>query len=165
MSAPKLRCKATIKEPPYARKIWIELRKLEQKPYIKVGILEASGQHKGGVNVTVADVASFMEYGTETVPPRSFIASTLFKRSAELKKLVESQIRLIFEGKQTVDGALDVIGLKVTTWIKDHIIQGDFDWPPLKESTIIAKGSGQELIDTGQLLASVTYEKVMAANG
>lgn len=170
MSAPRFRVKCETKITPLGKKVWEQLRILDKGPYIKVGALATSGQHKGSVSISMVDVASFAEYGFTAadgsfVGPRSFIASTLFARKEDLKKLVQDQVKLIFDGQRTVEEVMDLIGTQVVAWIKDHIIQGDYSWPPLKESTIIKKGSGQELIDTGQLLASINYEKVMTKHG
>lgn len=151
-----------------------------RKPYVDVGVL--SGQRnaakenkaqnreekKHGAQVTKhahvptnIELARIHEYGTETIPERSFIRSTLFEKRPAIVELIKEVKAKIYSGKMTVSQALDIIGLQVQALIRGKITDGDKAWPPLKEATIKAKGSSKPLIDTGQLLKSVTYKKVI----
>lgn len=136
---------------------------LLRKPYVDVGVL--GGEHKpeesGGEPISNIALARIHEYGTPTIPERSFIRSTLFEQKPAIVELIKELKTKIYSGKMTVDKALDIIGLQVQTLIRGKINDGDFQWPPLSPKTIAKKGSDKPLIDTGQLLKSITYKKVI----
>lgn len=139
-----------------------EHQKLLKKPYVDVGVL--GGEHKGegeGAEMSNILLARVHEYGTDTVPERSFIRSTLFEQRPAIIELVKILKHQIYTGKTTVSKALDVIGLQVQALIRGKISDGDPAWPPLSPKTIAKKGSSKPLIDTGQLQKSITYKKVM----
>jgi hypothetical protein len=122
---------------------------------VVIGVLgsEAAAQHGGATN---ADVASWMEFGTTTpegkvhVPERSFLRSTLRLKAGDIRTFVNSRVRLVMSGKISADAAYEAIGLKVTAMVKATIRAGIA--PDLKVR------SGIPLINTGQLIGSLTHE-------
>lgn len=140
-----------------------EHQKLLRKPYVDVGVL--GGEHKpeesGGQPISNIGLARIHEYGTATIPERSFIRSTLFENRPMIVELIKEMKTKIYSGKMTVDKALDIIGLQLQTLIRGKIQDGDPAWPPNTDETIKRKGSSKPLIDTGQLLKSITYKKVI----
>lgn len=141
------------------------LEKLKNKPYVKVGVLEKSGQHEGLGDLTVADVATFHEFGTEgvngqIVPQRPFIRNTVDENTAELTRETEALRKQVIFFNLSVFKALSLLGLRIQKLIQSKITDGDSSWPALKQSTIDAKGSDKPLIDTGQLRRSISYEVV-----
>lgn len=144
--------------------IMARLKTLESKPYVKVGVLESAGDKQTDIGtaagLTVAQVATFHEFGTERTPERPFIRTTMTEKEAELmaetKRLRDD---VIFKGMSTFK-ALSLLGLKIQSAIKKKITEGDPAWPALAQSTIDAKGSDKPLIDTGQLRNSIQYEVV-----
>lgn len=122
---------------------------------ITVGIhgTEGGAAQKESPELTVADVATFHEFGTRTIPARSFIRAWFDERVAENRDLLLSQLKLVAAGKLTLEDAMQRVALKmeasVRKRIRAHIA------PPLAQSTIDRKGSSTPLISTGQLVASI----------
>lgn len=132
------------------------------KPVIKVGVLDKDGgepktEHDGTAgDVTLADVATWMEFGTEKIPARSFIRAWFDENEERVGKMLHVMLRSVIEGKRTREQALELLGQKFAAEIQARIASG-ID-PPLAESTIKRKGSSTPLIDTGQLRSAISYE-------
>jgi len=131
--------------------------------HAKVGVFSARG---GGLDKdgkpgsgTVLEVAIIHEYGAPDagIPQRSFIGGGISHGSSEIGKIQEKVAKAAFSGKITFDVGLEAIGLKAQTEIKNYITQGN-NLEPLSPKTIEAKGSSRPLVDTGQLVNSITYE-------
>ncbi len=131
-----------------------------KKPFVDVGVLGGTHEGDGEVISNIA-LARIHEYGTETIPERSFIRSTLFEQRPAIIELIKILKHDIYTGKTTVEKALGEIGLQVQTLIRGKINDGDSTWEPLKPSTIARKGSDKPLIDTGQLLKSIVFKVMM----
>lgn len=142
---------------------------------VKIGILADSGVHKAADGATVAQVALWNEFGTKTIPERPFMRTSGEQLMPILSVYSERLIDAMLLGKITLDNALDRVGLLAQAHIKKVII--DWSTPPNAPRTILqkarktgrAKIAGGDaslaaydnpLIDTGQMLGSVTYEKV-----
>lgn len=126
------------------------------KPSVKIGVLEKSGNHDEAQGLTVADVASFNEFGTETIPERSFIRSTVdlkFNSYVEKSRMLQSKCVL---QALSVKKALSVLGELIRADIINTINSGVE--PENAPSTIASKRSSKPLIDSGQLKQSINYE-------
>ncbi len=124
---------------------------------VKVGIQEDAGQHKGeGDQLSVADVASFHEFGTDTVPQRSFIRAPIQDGKVALQNLQATLLRRVILGSKTTEEALGLIGEAAQAEMINAINAGIS--PELEQSTINAKGSSTPLIDSGQLKQSIRYK-------
>lgn len=126
-----------------------------KKPKVAVGIFEADGGQPHGDEVTVADVAAWNEFGTETIPERSFLRAWFDENIDRAREALHRLMLRVVEGKLTKEQALEQFGLWVQGEIQKRIAQGIS--PPNAQSTINAKGSSKPLIDTGQLRSSVTF--------
>lgn len=111
------------------------------------GALEPSSE------LTVAEVGSFHEFGTSTIPQRSFIRAWFDESVAENRELLNSQLKLAIAGKLTLEAALERCALKFEASVRKRI-RARIP-PPLAQSTIDRKGSTTPLIDTGQLVSSI----------
>jgi hypothetical protein len=124
-------------------------------PKILIGVLDGERPH-GDDQVTIQQIAEWMEFGTEHIPARSFIRAYFDenedKLRADLKKLLPS----VLLGKRTKQQVLEIIGQRAVAEIQARISAG-ID-PPNALSTIERKGSSTPLVDTGILRASVTYK-------
>lgn len=107
-----------------------------------------------------AALVAIHEFGSSDgrIPERSFIRST-FGANAEtyvrgLKRLLER----ILDGRMTLVQALDVMGSKISTDIKNRVTQGEHIPPPNAPSTIERKGSDRPLVDTGRMINSITWK-------
>jgi hypothetical protein len=132
----------------------------QQGVALTVGIHEDKGaeQHRGvgKKGATVADVASFNEFGTRRIPSRPFIRAwfdeSLQANTARLRTLA----KLVVAGKMTTTTMLNRLGLTFRAQAQGRIAAGVS--PPNAPSTIQRKGSSKPLIDTGQLKASIDYK-------
>lgn len=111
---------------------------------------------KGSEGVTLAQVAAVHEFGTDTIPRRSFIADTADENRRRYAKFLASHEVSVLTGRQTRRGALNLLGLVMVGDVKRRISAGIA--PPLKPETIRRKGSSTPLIDTGQLRNSIMHE-------
>lgn len=130
-----------------------ELAKLR----VKVGVLASNGaQQHGDSDATIAEIAACQEFGTETIPERSFLRAGLHTRVAELRATQAKLAKAFIEGKLDGKRALGLLGAWAQSAVKAQIVQHDIP-PPLAAATIAAKGSSKPLVDTGQLLNAITW--------
>lgn len=122
--------------------------------FITVGV-HASEDSRQGDETTNALVASVHEFGSDTVPQRSFLRSTIDSRRNDINEVIRKTHARMVDGKLTAKGGAGIIALWVENAVKATIRRGGEDWPPLAPSTIAAKGSSRPLIDTAQLIASI----------
>lgn len=157
-----IKSKIRTKETDYGFKgIIKELRKLEKKPYVKIGYPEnkssTNADKEGNEFVTVLDVALWHEFGTVNMPERSFVRASFDQNQKKYEKLNRELLVKIYSGNMTVEKALDILGLTIENDIKTFIKSGEVS----PESNRAINEGGVTLIDTAQLLNSITYIKVM----
>jgi hypothetical protein len=121
---------------------------------VDVGIIDA-GTHVDG-DLTVASIGFIHEFGTEDIPERSFMRSTLREKKKEIITLQKQLLRKIVNGSSNTVKALGLLGEVMADFISQKITT--LKTPPNAPGTIIAKGSSNPLVDTGQLRNSITYE-------
>lgn len=126
-------------------------------PMVKVGVQSDAGSHKGKKKkATVVDIAIFNEFGTRTIPERSFIRSTADEQRRAVADIAEKELDRILTGKSTINESLRIMGEFMEGRIKRKII--DLRTPPNAPATIARKKSSNPLIDTGQLKNVIRYE-------
>lgn len=126
---------------------------LLRQAYVKVGVI---GQASHGDGLTIVDIATFHEFGTEHVPPRSFVRATVDGNIQKIQDRQEEIMdKILFEG---ADAQVEMgrLGLEVQGMMQKRI--KDRISPPNKPSTIARKGSDVPLIDTGQLWRAISFE-------
>lgn len=115
-------------------------------------------------------LAAIHEFGTDKIPERPFLRSTFTAKSRDWQQQFGKQIANIAEAKQTAGGALIFTGVVMSADCKKTILAGIA--PALHAITIAKRmkkgahgggvtslgGSTTPLIDSGQLLASITFE-------
>ena len=118
---------------------------------VAVGILECS-QNEGQ---SIAEYATYNEFGTDDVPSRPFMATSFDENVAEINSDFKRQADAMVQGKRTANEALTVIGQKHAGRIQTTITGRNF-LPRLAPSTIAAKkGSTKTLVDTGAMANAV----------
>jgi hypothetical protein len=133
------------------------IKKQIQDGKVKVGLPKGkSGEYEDGM--TVIEVGAMNEFGTARIPERSFIRVPLQQNKEKYFALAKKEIKKIYLGKQTVDNALGLLGLFVSDKMKGSFTNNN--WDANADSTVKMKGSSRPLIDTGQLLNSITWIKV-----
>ena len=162
------------------------MRQIKRK-HVAVGVLasEASKRvYESGADVL--QVAAANEFGTTTIPQRSFLVMPQELKAPEISKFIRVQLGKVLEGREVKKG-LGLIGVFVTNVSVDAFDTGGFGkWPPHSDITTELRRSGGAssikdvanaakasksaffekardgenalLIDTGTLKNSVTYE-------
>lgn len=158
---------------PKMLRILQEYGKLASKPYVKVGYpsensetsapkkMNLEGDKKGFAHaaLNLIDIVIWMEFGTKTVPERSWIRATHDEIKEEMREFIADLVGQIHDGQMTVERALDLMALKTISKMKQKIRSGIP--PELSLGTIQRKGSSVPLIDTGQLLNGMTFKRIM----
>lgn len=121
---------------------------------VDAGIIDA-GKHSSG-DITVAGIGYAHEYGTATLPERSFMRSTIQAKKKEIIALQKKLLKQIVNGTMKVEDGLGLLGEFMSDAISQKIVS--ISSPPNTPETIEAKGSSNPLIDTSQLKNSITYE-------
>ena len=124
---------------------------------VKAGILAKDGSENHSEGITVFQIGMIHEFGVpeKNIPRRSFIRVPIENNIKEITKLIENNHRLVSENAMSAKVALDRIGIKAQNTIKESFRNND--WRPLKRATVKRKGSSHPLIDTGQLIGSISY--------
>ncbi len=124
---------------------------------VTVGVHDAEGGAAAtGGDLTVADVATFGEFGTPTAPSRSFIRGYVDENETQIEADLRKMGEGIADGKITQQVGLERFGLFTVGAIQSRISDGIP--PPNAESTIAAKGSSTPLINFGQLRSSILHK-------
>lgn len=167
------------------RKIMSTAQALSGGAFVKVGILGGSDD-RGGLHhkdadgksspLTIAEIALVNEFGTEDghVPARSFVRSTFDRMREELRSdAVKLLLKVVIDRKMLVEDALNIIGLKLATGIKNYVVDGAGVPPPNAPSTAKAKARGtgkkrqkaidmaRPLVDTGAMINALSWAVVL----
>lgn len=118
----------------------------EQPSHVDTGIFGEQGED-------LLLIALFNEFGTENIPERPYIRSTVDAKAEAWGKLAKSLVRQMHDGDMTKSQALGIMGLQIKSDIQTTIKV--LREPPNAPSTIRRKGSDNPLIDTGRLRQSV----------
>ena len=152
-------------------KLWKEIKaqfpKID-KAVVKTGIQSDAGENEG---VSIAEYASFNEFGTRTIPERPFMRKTFDDNLANYNKLIERLFKGMLGGKLDAKFAFDTLGQQTEKKKKNTITSGNFK--PNSDITINGgwirtssgkpfyvkgKGSSRPLIDEGTLIDNIRYE-------
>ena len=129
---------------------------------VRVGIIgnkAVAGHRKSDENLTVAQVGAKHEFGIGN-PKRSFIRAYHDQNIRFIEGLLRTAGLAVLEKQAVLKVELDKVGLHVENGIKDRIEAGI---PPKNsQETIDRKGSEKQLIDTSQLINSITSESTNA---
>lgn len=140
-------------------------------PHVRVGIFsDARGggaEREGGL--TNVEIAAVHEFGAPEVgiPERSFIRSVFEANKRKYAEMIRKLLPQVVEGKRDVRWMFDVIGQQIVADINAFVRQSQgpaFALEPLKPETIERKGSDRPLIDTGRMLAALTYVTVVGGD-
>lgn len=135
------------------RKLLVKLTGKKPKK-LTVGVHASEGKEDHG-GPSLIQVATWNEYGTDTIPERSFIRAWFDENEAAAKQTLTRLLKQAAKGKITFQVAAERFGLWCVGQIQKRIAVGIE--PSNAESTIQRKGSSKPLIDTGQLRSSIAY--------
>lgn len=128
------------------------------KTTLKVGVTERSGAavHPNGNGKTVGDIAFFNEYGTMTIPARSFIRDWVDGNIDKIAKQIGADTMRVLMAKESWEKALKQRGSVYRQEVLRRIHDGIP--PPNAESTLAQKQGDTPLIDTTTLINAIVYE-------
>jgi hypothetical protein len=116
-----------------------------------------------GIHGEMALIATYHEFGTENMPARPFLRSAFEVAQDQVAKRIEKALNSILKGTKTAVQAASLLGLFGVNLVKKRIRDSPSWAEELSALTIALKGSTKPLIDTAQMLNSVTY--VVEHNG
>lgn len=117
-----------------------------------VGVFSEGGARDDGA--TNVEVAAMNEFGIG-VPERSFIRATINENRERYNELNKSASKKITKGQLDTLVYLENLGQKVADDMKNFAV--NLSSPANAESTIKQKKSSNPLIDTTQMVNSITY--------
>ena len=121
---------------------------------VKVGIRRGKGSHDG---TDMLDIAVYNHFGTDTIPARPFVSDCAEKNAGQIQEAQKRLVYRVYQGGLSADGALAELGAWYVNVQKGHILHGG--WTPNAPATIKRKGSNRPLVDTGQLVNTVDWER------
>jgi len=131
-----------------------------EKLHVDVGILSGatpSGETKSGISLPV--LGAIHEFGTATIPQRSFMRSTVAEKQKAWGKMAGAYLKA---NPKNITGALTMLGEAASKDMQAKIESNIA--PKLKKATIKAKARrGKEnpelaLVDTGAMEEAISYE-------
>lgn len=129
----------------------------DDEPFVLVGIRQSEGSSTvAGSDLTLATIAAINEFGTDKIPSRPFLRSTVDTNRDEYAEDIADAFKAVLDGKAPLEAGLNKLGLKAVRDVQRTIKSNDF--ARNAPSTIAAKGSTSPLIDTGRLRQSIDYE-------
>ena len=84
------------------------LKRVKTPGTVDAGIIDA-GKHVTG-DITVAGIGFAHEYGTATLPERSFMRSTIKEKKKDIIALQKKLLKQIVNGKMKVETGLGLLG-------------------------------------------------------
>lgn len=130
-------------------------RELDHADVVKVGF--PSGGKKEPDGTPIALVAATLNYGSDkmNIPERPFLTDAVTKNKSKYAKLNKMNLLRVLSGKIKLRQCLEMLGVVAVGDVQSEIRNGSFT--PLAPETIKRKGSSKPLIDTGNMMQSVTY--------
>lgn len=102
----------------------------------------------------VAYVATIHEFGTPRIPARPFMRPAVADHGGEWIKALADGARASLNGGPSPEAVLEIVTLQAAGNVAEKIAA--VTSPPLKPVTVKRKGSAKPLVDTGQMIQSVT---------
>jgi len=126
-------------------------RALRTPARLKVGFMENATYPDGTL---VAMVAAIQEFGSPSnnIPPRPFFRNMVSDKSGEWPDAIAA---LLKTHNYDAVSVLNLTGGAISGQLQASI--ANFDSVPLKPSTVKAKGFDKQLVDTGNMMKSVTF--------
>lgn len=128
-------------------------RRLSQNKEVAVGLPSDSGNHPDGMSIV--RLGAIHEFGTKTIPERSFLRVPLRAAQDELAQVFRHLMKQVAAGDLTFTQALDQLGAKGASISQEAISAGIA--PANAPSTVRRKGSSKPLIDSGTLRQAITW--------
>lgn len=129
---------------------------LEKKPEVRIGVFAAKDLRLGD-GPTNVEIAAINEFGGGDTPERSFLRRTADAKNAAWGVLLEKILKKGVASKLDIHSGLEALGMRAAADVRATITRGSGVPPPNAPSTIARKGSSRPLIDSTQMLNSITH--------
>lgn len=152
-------------------KMQASLQRLDGKK-VSVGVLGGGEQtwlasiHEYGCKIKVTDkmrayLAStglYLKSTTQyiTIPERAFLRNGYDENKDEVIAKAEAVLGDVIGGTMSENQLFEIIGLLMKSKIQDYA--RDLDSPPNHPYTVEKKGSSNPLVDTGDMIGSISYK-------
>ena len=110
---------------------------------------------KDGNEIDLVIIAASNEFGTDTIPERSFMRAGVDENKKEFETFLAKGSFAVIAGKLSKRQLIGRLGLLGVKKIQEKIESGPFK--ANKPKTVQRKGSSKPLIDTGRLRQSITH--------
>jgi len=108
----------------------------------------------GPTNIVVANAH---EFGLG-VPERSFIRLTVDQKATQHRRVIRNVGRQVASLRRTQKEGLEILGQSIVSDMRGTIRAQPGEWDELSDATVDRKGSDKALIDTGQMINSITFQ-------
>jgi len=124
---------------------------------VMVGIPAAENARNDGP-IGSAGILAVHEFGSPErgIPERSVVRRSIHDNQAKYVVLNKQSLRKVLRGEMTIEAAINLLGTIAAGDVKLTIRHADL--APLKKATEKRKGSSQPLIDSAQMIQSITHE-------
>lgn len=139
------------------KRFMVQLKKAQQGPGVKVGVLSDAGSDDEGVDLLMIAAANELGTGDGRIPSRPFVRGAFDAKQAELLQTQERLWNLVKAGRIDLDRALALLGEAHQGQIQEYMTA--LDTPPNAPRTIAEKGSSNPLIDEGTLRRAIRWER------
>jgi len=126
--------------------------------FTKIGYPQNANPAPGESTMSeIIEIAAVHEFGApnRNIPIRAHVRPSFDENIAGLKRIVKNTYNKIVDGKINTKVALGIIGEFGVSKLQGKIRKGPFT--PLSPYTIAKKKSSKPLIDTAQMIQSVTH--------
>lgn len=142
-----------------------------QGAYVKAGVFGGSrrmggNKRAGSGSLTNAQAALLAEYGTSRAPARPWISPVFIRNRKKYAARIAAAVKRARKNKKgimtEVRRELAKVGVVMVTDIRNYVLKTPLPGvlPPNAPSTIARKGSNRTLVDTHQMVDSVSYKIV-----
>jgi hypothetical protein len=161
------------------------LRQSNEGAHVKAGVLGDAAAAENSDGMTNAQLAAIHEFGAPkaNIPQRSWIRSTFDNNRLQYLAMLALLLKAFYEGKMPLERVLGLVGAKMSADIKNRVTRGEPIPPPNAPSVLRRKlkkggakirnaqgrfskegGPVRTLIDTGRMVASVSWQVVMGSS-
>lgn len=129
-----------------------------KRMYVSVGVHDGAGEYEDGTSVV--EVALWMEFGTETIPERSWLRSTLSGKESLINQWRIDLLGQFVDGKITAKKALETLGYRIRELVR-AAINSNIPPPNSDETAARKRAKGlpaRTLVESTLLLRSVEYK-------
>lgn len=144
------------------KRIKAEILKAREQRGVAVGIVGQEQPREGG-GPSNAEIGTWHEFGRGHNPERSFLRSTFDNNREKYRGMLGRGLGRVVDGEMDLDRVLGLLGERAAADVKATIKKGIP--PELQKATVqrkTRKSDGAEaatpLIETGQLIGSITYD-------